>query len=68
MPNASRPERQTEDDRSSVLHTETVSRKMNEYEDVRRLMRTTFPPERAGAALDFEHFGVAQKRQFQSLL
>lgn len=43
MPNASRSERQTEDDRPSVLHTETVSRKMNEYEDVRRLMRTAFP-------------------------
>lgn len=43
MPNASQSERQTEDDRSSVLHAETVSRKMNEYEDVRRLMKTAFP-------------------------
>ena len=43
MPNASQSERQNEDDRSSVLHAETVSRKMNEYEDVRRLMKTAFP-------------------------
>ena len=43
MPNASQSERQTEDDRSSVLHAETVSRKMNEYEDVSRLMKTAFP-------------------------
>ena len=43
MPNASRSERQTEDNQSSVLHTETVSRKMNKNEDVRRLMKTAFP-------------------------
>ena len=43
MPNASQSERQTEDNWSSVLHAETVSRKMNKNEDVRRLMKTAFP-------------------------
>lgn len=43
MPNANQSERQNKDDRSSVLHAETVSRKMNEYNDVHRLMRTAFP-------------------------
>lgn len=43
MPNASQSERQNKVDRSSVLHAETVSRKMNEYKDVRRLMKTAFP-------------------------
>ena len=43
MPNVSQSERQNKDDRSSVLHAETVSRKMNEYKDMRRLMKTAYP-------------------------
>ena len=43
MPNASRPERRSEDGRPSTLQAETVSRKMDEYDDVRRLMKTALP-------------------------